>query len=146
MDVPIRKAGLSPIAPPVKPLLACVPEALDWYPGFLGWFGRAMDEVCRGRRMLWTAETDGEPVGLLIAKQGLYRTKICCLGVHPLCRGCGIGGMLMEKAVLELGAQDIVLTVSDRMMPGMRKLLINFSFLYQEWRGQSIRNWAMVVN
>ena len=73
-------------------------------------------------------------VGVSLLKDTEDEKKICCLFVREDCRGNGVASMLMQKSCEVLKTDKPLITVSNRNLSQLQRLLDknNFTFSYKK--------------
>lgn len=108
-------------------------ELGEFYPGLSDWFwNKCVPGIVAGQGVLLLAEDDERPagqqiIGIVLGKKGsdTEETKLRCVRVIPeyQCRGVGI--LLIDRALQELGTQQPFCSVSEEMFHDYARLLIN---------------------
>ena len=100
------------------------------YPGFHRWFNTTVKAgLPSGRRQIWIAiSPKGEMAGVLILKKQPEEKKICTLYVCEQFRNQGIGTLLMNTALQNIGTDTPLATVSSNHIKEYSRLLKKFQF------------------
>ena len=108
----------------------------DTYPKHNEWlFTKFFPELKIGKRKIVMAYTeDKNPIGVALLKDTDEEKKICCLFVREDCRNNGIASCLMKESCKVLSTDKPLITVSDRNLPQLQRLLDKngFEFSYKK--------------
>lgn len=107
----------------------------DTYQKYNKWlFTKFFPELKTGKRKIIIAYTkENTPIGVALLKDTNEEKKICCLFVREDCRSRGIASNLMKKSCEVLGTDKPLITVSDKNLPMLQRLLDKngFKFSYK---------------
>lgn len=110
------------------------------YPNFRKWYRQTViPGLATGKRQIYAAapEKDTQALaGLVILKDTPEQKKICTLYVDEPYRGMGLGDMLLDHAISQLGVSHPLITVSDRHQKAFTALFRRFGFrLFNRYAG-----------
>ncbi len=107
----------------------------DTYPKHNEWlFNKFFPELKSGKRKIIIAYIkENTPIGVALLKDTDEEKKICCLFVREDCRGRGIARKIIRKSCEVLNTNKPLITVSDRNLPMLQRLLNKngFKFSYK---------------
>ena len=113
-----------------------VKSANDTYPDWDNWFfHKFISGLKNGSRKMVVAYNNlDKPLGIALLKDTAEEKKICCLFVREDCRKSGIAKNLLKKSFAVLKTDKPLLTVSDKHLAELQKLLDknNFTFSYKK--------------
>lgn len=99
------------------------------YKDFQAWYyGKAVAGIFEGKTEFFLAFVNNQLVGLLIAKKGIKKRKICTLFVKPGYRLKGIGSALIDRALKYLGTQHPSITFADYKSPYFTGILRKYKW------------------
>lgn len=108
----------------------------DTYSGHNKWlFEKFFPGLKDGSRKMVVAYNElNNPMGVALLKDTDDEKKICCLFVREDCRGKGLAGLLMSKSCEALKTDKPLITVADRNISQLQRLLDkhNFKFSYKK--------------
>lgn len=108
----------------------------DTYPDWNDWFfNKFIPGLKNGSRKIVVACNNlDNPLGVALLKDTEEEKKICCLFVRENCRRKGIANNLLKKSFAVLKTNKPLLTVSDKNISQLRKLLDknDFTFSYKK--------------
>lgn len=110
-------------------------ELGEFYPGLSDWFwNKCAPGIVAGTGLLLLAEDDERPagsriIGVALGKKGQHahggETKLRCVRVIPEYQNRGVGILLIDRALQELGTGRPFCSVSEEMFHDYARLLIN---------------------
>lgn len=116
------------IAKLISPISETYPKYNEWL------FTKFFPELKTQKRKIIVAYTKkNTPIGVALLKDYNEEKKICSLFVKEDCRGKGIASNLIKKSCEVLNTNKPLLTVSDKNLPMLQKLLDKngFKFSYK---------------
>lgn len=103
-------------------------ELGEFYPGLSDWFwNKCAPGIVTGTGMLLLAEDDDRLVGIALGKRDETNgeTKLRCVRVVPDYQNRGVGILLIDRALAELGCTLPFCSVSEEMFHDYARLLVN---------------------
>ena len=119
-------------------IVALIKSINDTYPQHDAWlrekFFLGLKDGSRKMIVVCNENDLSHPIGVSLLKDIEDEKKICCLFVREDCRGNGVASILMQKSCEVLKTDKPLITVSNRNLSQLQRLLDknNFTFSYRK--------------